>query len=143
MFEAMLGSAPVRLIVPVTEKLIVSSPAPAAHSPADAPESVSLLADAIASRSVQRPSSEAASEAELTVMVAATTRACARADERTAMGEEAAVTRAAAASAQQSRRRFLTGQAILLGEVTGVGVAVVRAESRCGSFFRVLTLVWE
>src|SRR5688500_2302037 len=65
-----VGSAAVRLIVPVTEKLIVSSPAPAAHSPDAAPEAVLLLAELIASRSVHWPSFAAASAVLLTLMAA-------------------------------------------------------------------------
>jgi hypothetical protein len=85
----MSGSAPVRLIVPVTEKAIVSSPVPAAHSPEAAPEAAFMLADVIASRSVQRPSFAAASEVELTVMVVPATAGALPADEKTEVEESA------------------------------------------------------
>jgi hypothetical protein len=54
----MSGSALARLIVLVTEKLIVSEPLllPAAHSPAIAPDAVFVLAAVIASRKLHNPS---------------------------------------------------------------------------------------
>ncbi|HJZ80921.1 MAG TPA: hypothetical protein VKD91_11265 [Pyrinomonadaceae bacterium] len=72
--EVMFGKAAVRLIVPVTEKLIVSEtlPEPAGHSPAAAPEAVLLLAEVIASRKVHTPSVPfATSDKLLTVIVLA------------------------------------------------------------------------
>jgi hypothetical protein len=73
MFVIRLGSAVVRSIVPVTEKLIVSEPLlPAAHSPAAAPEAALLFADVIASRNVHNPSLPfATSDKLLTVIVVA------------------------------------------------------------------------
>src|SRR5262245_31440829 len=68
----MSGNAPVRLIVPFTEKLIVSEPLPlpAAHSPATRPDAVFVLAAVIASRKVHKPSVPSeTSEVLLTVIV--------------------------------------------------------------------------
>lgn len=62
------------LIVPVTEKLIVSEPLPlpAAHSPAAAPDAMLLLAAVIASRRVHKPSvPSATSDVLFTVIVLA------------------------------------------------------------------------
>src|SRR5438874_6618541 len=50
---------------------MVSAPDPAAHSPAAAPEAVSVLAAVIASRRVQAPSLAATSASELTAIEAA------------------------------------------------------------------------
>jgi hypothetical protein len=74
MLELRFGKAPVRLIVPVTEKLIVSDPLllPATHSPTAAPDAALLLAAVMASRNVHKPSlAFAASEVLLTVIVEA------------------------------------------------------------------------
>jgi hypothetical protein len=49
----------------------VSAPEPAAHSPAAAPEAVSVFAATMASRSVQSPSLAVVSAIEFTVMVLA------------------------------------------------------------------------
>src|SRR5438105_9346655 len=75
----MSGKADVNVIVPATLKPMTSDPEPAAHSPAAAPEAVSVLAAVIASRSVQAPSFAATSAKELTVIDAA--RACETASE--------------------------------------------------------------
>src|SRR6266849_3659660 len=57
MSDVILGSALVRLIVPVTVNTIVSEPPPpAGHSPAIAPEAVLVFTAVIASRKVQNPS---------------------------------------------------------------------------------------
>ena len=72
--ELIVGNAPVRLIVPLTEKLIVSDPLllPATHSPAVTPDAVLLFAAVIASRKVHKPSVLfATSEVLLTVIVLA------------------------------------------------------------------------
>jgi hypothetical protein len=72
-FEEMFGSTLVKVIVPVNPvRSIVSESLllPATHSPAAAPEDVSLLAAVIASRKVHKPSVPfATSEVLLTVMV--------------------------------------------------------------------------
>src|SRR5687768_6355987 len=59
------------VIVPETLKAIASAPEPAMHSPGLAPEAVSVLAAAIASRSVHDTSSAAASPSAFTVIDAA------------------------------------------------------------------------
>ncbi|MFO0955375.1 MAG: hypothetical protein U0526_02455 [Candidatus Saccharibacteria bacterium] len=59
---------------PVIAKLIVSVPEPAAHSPTAAPETASVFAEMIASRSVQAPSLAAISPLLLTDSVAAEAR---------------------------------------------------------------------
>ena len=69
-----LVDLPIRLIVPVTEKTIVSesSELPARHSPVVAPDAALLLAAKIASRKVHKPSVPLARSAVLlTVMVLA------------------------------------------------------------------------
>jgi hypothetical protein len=71
----MIGSADVRLMVPLTPvRSIMSEPLalPAAHSPATAPEAALLFAAVIASRKVHKPSLPLAiSEVLFTVIVAA------------------------------------------------------------------------
>src|SRR6476619_6396181 len=74
MFVFRFGSAELKVIVPVTENVIVSGALalPATHSPATAPEAALLFAAVMASRKVQSPSLEfAMSERLLTTMVAA------------------------------------------------------------------------
>jgi hypothetical protein len=58
-------------VAPEIEKLMVSVPEPAAHSPPAAPEAVSELAAVIASLRLHTPSLAAVSVVPLTVMVAA------------------------------------------------------------------------
>jgi hypothetical protein len=79
----------VRLMVPVTLMLMVSSPLPAAHSPTVTPEEASFVAAFSASRSVHWPSSAMMSEVELTVMVVPATAGALPADEKTAVEERA------------------------------------------------------
>lgn len=55
--------------VPVMLNSMVSAPKPALHSPIVAPETVSMFAAMMASRSVHSPSSAVVSAVELTVMV--------------------------------------------------------------------------
>lgn len=74
MSEAMSGKTLVRLIVPVTEKLIVSESLllPAAHSPGIRPDAMFVLAAVIASRKVHNPSALfATSDVVLTTIVTA------------------------------------------------------------------------
>jgi hypothetical protein len=73
MLEFRFASAELKMIVPVTENVIVSEALalPATHSPATAPEATLLLAAMIASRNVHKPSlALAASDKLLTVMAA-------------------------------------------------------------------------
>ena len=73
MLELISGSAPAKLIVPVTEKLIASDPllTPATHSPAIAPDGALVFAAVIASRKVHKPSLLDTSAKLLTVIVLA------------------------------------------------------------------------
>lgn len=65
-----------------------------------------MLADVIASRSVQRPSFAAASEVELTVMVVPANAGALPADEKTAVEERARYRTIAVTTAPQSLKRF-------------------------------------
>jgi hypothetical protein len=81
MSVVMSGSTPVRLIVPVTARLIVSEllkpPLPAEHSPGTTPDAVLLFAAVIASRKVHKPSLPFATSAVLlTVIVLAALTFC-------------------------------------------------------------------
>jgi hypothetical protein len=76
MLAVMLGRAVVRSIVPVTPVASIKSAPPllpAAHSPAVAPEAVSVFAAIIASRNVHNPSLPLATSAVLftTIVLAA------------------------------------------------------------------------
>src|SRR4051794_8244226 len=107
-FDETFGSAPVRLILPVTLEVIVSSPVTAAHSTESAPEAVLLMAVVIASRNVQRPSLAAASEVDLTMIFAPTSaREAAHVGEKTSAATAAATSTNAAVAARAAERFFM------------------------------------